>query len=82
MVLNKNIQDSQLPSVKPIFNNQKARVNLFKGVLIVLGLVLMLPSCKSHKLCEAYSDSRLQKDAKSGAVYSFNETSKAHLNHQ
>jgi hypothetical protein len=52
-----------------------------KVLLIAMGASLVLPSCKSHKLCEAYSDSRIQKNHKSGPAFSLNQTSKVHSNH-
>lgn len=51
---------------------------LRKSLIIAIGASLVLPACKSHKHCDAYSNSTIRKDLKSGAAFSVNQNKPAH----
>jgi hypothetical protein len=74
-------QAQQKSNVNLIIIGKMRKVLIGKGLLIAMCASLVLPACKSHKLCEAYSDSRIQKNHKSGPAFSLNQTSKVHSNH-
>jgi hypothetical protein len=49
-----------------------------KGLLIAIGASLVLPACKSHKHCDAYSNSTIKKHVSTGPVYSMNQHQTQH----
>jgi hypothetical protein len=49
-----------------------------KGVLIAIGASLVLPACKSHKHCDAYSNSTIKRHGASGSVYSMSQNQAQH----
>jgi hypothetical protein len=86
MANKKHSSEDQTPGVNLIIIG-KLRSHFFskvlvKMVVIAIGASLVLPACKSHKLCEAYSDSRSLKNNTTGSVSSINHTTGVHTNHQ
>lgn len=44
-----------------------------KGLFIAIGASLVLPACKSHKHCDAYSNSTIKKHPGTTSVCSMNQ---------
>jgi hypothetical protein len=76
MTHNTRSQADQTTAVKLIIIGRAGKYLLTKGLLIAIGAVLVFPSCKSHKLCEAYSDSRPLKHTKTGSASSTHTTTR------
>jgi hypothetical protein len=58
--------------VKTGSTGKKARSIVFRSLIIAIGASLTLPSCSSHKLCEAYSNATLKKNKTGGSTFSSN----------
>jgi hypothetical protein len=80
MVKQTQPQEEQTPAVNLIIIGKVHKPLLGKLVLALICASLVLPACKSHKLCEAYSYSTPKKEIKAGVVTSTNQSSKVHNN--
>ncbi len=65
--------------VQVVLTGKRARSVVFKSLIIALGASLTLPSCSSHKLCEAYSKATPKKDKTGGSVFSSSFTIHARI---
>ncbi|MFI5149496.1 MAG: hypothetical protein ACHQRM_07150 [Bacteroidia bacterium] len=78
MMVKKHTPEAQTPAIKLVIIGRKRRSMVLKGMLILAGTALLMPSCKSHKLCEAYSSIESKKVIKSGPVFSIYQSQSGH----
>ncbi len=71
MAKHNQIPGAQVPAVKLVIFGQQRRSMMLKGIMIFATAIMIFPSCRSHKLCEAYSSIQSEKKIKTGSAFSF-----------
>jgi hypothetical protein len=74
MMVTKHTPGADKPAIKLVIIGHKRRSMVLKGMLMLAGAALLMPSCKSHKLCEAYSSIESKKAVKTGSAFSIYQT--------
>jgi hypothetical protein len=66
-------EEAKMPALNLVVFKKVIRTISRNGMIILIGLALALPACKTHKRCEAYSSIQKKKGrSKHCPAYSFN----------
>jgi hypothetical protein len=67
----------QETALKSNIIGKAGRLFIRKSLIIAIGASLVLPACKSHKHCDAYSNSTIRKNLNGSAACSVNQNKPA-----